>query len=158
MLAPDNVWALDPSTAGVHKIRHWDGVRWTIGPLPLDATGVAASGPADVWAWGSDDDGSAAFHFDGKAWRKVEVPAKVSLDAMVAVAPQETWLLGRPDPAPAASGPSAASEATAAAFRWDGSAWRPDPAALLHGGRLARPTGAFGQGWVAGQAGACLVT
>lgn len=90
-VAEDDVWAVgfrnpaDDEVGDQIVIERWDGKTWERQTLDDSGPGadrlfaVDASGPGDVWAVGSTDaaDGTTrplAFHWDGKAWSRVEVP------------------------------------------------------------------------------------
>ena len=86
-VAADDVWTIRELVAGDGSPYHWNGQAWTERPLPpvvLNGTSVPvkirslwASGPSDVWGFGSVDAGSisgvanylpAFMHWDGQAW------------------------------------------------------------------------------------------
>lgn len=88
--------------------QRWTGSRWELVPTPNPAvgtnqlTGVDGTSAADVWAVGFSQAGQDGVeqplieHWDGNAWKVVEVPAEraASLDAVVAVAADDTWAVG----------------------------------------------------------------
>ncbi|MEW9556208.1 hypothetical protein [Nonomuraea sp. NPDC050783] len=80
---------------------------------------VAASGPRDVWALGSPDEGVGPLlllHFDGRHWRERPAP-KVTWDAkdderfpaLAATGPHDAWIF--------------AATAALTAHHWDGERW-----------------------------------
>jgi hypothetical protein len=90
-------------------IAHWAGQSWTIVPsasVPASHTvflnGLAATGPSDVWAVGSDSSSSAtrsvAEHWNGGVWTRAAAPAGEpagsTLTAVSAHAPADVWAVG----------------------------------------------------------------
>ena len=94
-------------------VEHWDGSAWTIVPspnvqeAPNGLFGVAAAGPADVWAVGYDTpshiDRTLAEHWDGSAWTIVPSPNDgTSYNYLMGVAaippsgqgPSDVWAVG----------------------------------------------------------------
>ena len=98
-LGPNDVWAagnwVTPDDVGiglskiVTLILHWDGTAWRVVPSPNDPvrtsesmlTGLAASGPSDIWAIGQVDDwstgvhGPLILHWDGVRWSNMPTGA-----------------------------------------------------------------------------------
>ena len=107
-LAPDDVWAAgsyrDDSAADHALLEHWDGSAWHVVAAPATPyrtilAGLAATGPAGVWA-GNDveDDGLAhavTLHWDGSTWTRV--PSGTTPAARTCCRPWPPW-------APATSG------------------------------------------------------
>jgi hypothetical protein len=90
-------------------ITHWAGGSWTIVPsasVPASHTvflnGLAATGPRDAWAVGSDFSSSAtrsiAEHWNGDVWTRAAAPpgepAGSTLTAVSADGPADVWAVG----------------------------------------------------------------
>jgi hypothetical protein len=99
---------------------HWDGSRWHRSTLPSFANSsvsdVAAVAADDAWAvgrFGAD----RILHWNGTAWRPVEVsglPASAELVAVAAAGPADVWAVGQRD---------IGSRWRSFAVHWDGTAW-----------------------------------
>jgi hypothetical protein len=136
-LAPDNVWAVGNTTKRIDGsletlVVHWNGSGWerVSSPHPdpeslaqqelrieAELTGVAASGPDDIWAVGWQTLGSMMLHWDGQAWSNVRLPHvgagfKEYLYGVAARAPDDVWAVG-----------SAREEQARLILHWDGSEW-----------------------------------
>jgi hypothetical protein len=86
-LAPDNLWAAGEFIASGQDIlplvEHWDGSTWTIVPTTVGAgvifvNGIAAVGPADIWAVGESEGAVIkpfSMHWNGVKWSAVNVPS-----------------------------------------------------------------------------------
>ena len=171
-IAADDVWAVgkagDVLSPG-SLAEHWDGDEWSVVPTPnptrseqdgnvLDA--VDATGPNDVWAVGSHirragiGTGPLIVHFDGSRWRKVAPPAGRFLDSsltgVVAIAPDDAWIVG-------ARVPRGSLDEAPLAMHWDGTAWRTVRAPNPPGDRDDLLTAVTATGpddvWAVGQAG-----
>jgi hypothetical protein len=100
----DDVWI-----GGRTTVHHWDGQSWT---EPVTISGgigyvVAGTGPNDVWAVGSKDDGTGfSEHWDGSSWQLADIPAAVYPNAVVATSPTSVWV-----------------KSDEAMVHWDGQAW-----------------------------------
>jgi hypothetical protein len=136
--APDRAggaWAVGVAYTegrGRPLIEHWDGTEWRLVDVPFDPArahsleGVSVLGPDDAWAVGSTSTESGesrpiAYHWDGRAWTPVPMPAidanlhGVSADPAGGV----VWAAGtRPH-----------ETTPAVLLRWDGTAWEQIPAA-----------------------------
>ncbi|RCV56703.1 hypothetical protein DEF23_01700 [Marinitenerispora sediminis] len=154
-----NVWAFGiADDGGPTWIHRWDGADWQREELPADWTlrpTVADASAADnVWAAGVSEDGASTLHYDGTAWRAVELdPALVPTD-IEALSEDEVWLLSEPVdgwaraayfdgevwrdyPAPESTASAVSGVASDAVFaagydgdqpsveRWDGTRWQP---------------------------------
>ncbi|HEY5093712.1 MAG TPA: hypothetical protein VII69_01190 [Candidatus Eremiobacteraceae bacterium] len=85
-IGPNDVWAAgDALSPG---FGHWDGVRWSILPVPgFDYLGfeesISATADNNIWAvgWGSHrfSTGPYALHFDGSSWTQDFLPLDPSL-------------------------------------------------------------------------------
>jgi hypothetical protein len=113
---PADAWATGLGTRGA-LLLHFDGHRWQEHPLPvlprrLAFTSVAASGPDNVWLFGSDlTPAKYAWRWDGSRWHDVPFPEKhLALDAE-AFAPDDVWTVGDDRDS----------------LHWDGSRWRTVP-------------------------------
>ncbi|MEV0126207.1 hypothetical protein AB0I16_32470 [Streptomyces sp. NPDC050703] len=140
----DDAWAVGktPVTGQVDDQRtflfRYDGKTWRPYRLPprlrrldeLPSVRLAGSGPRDVWLFAGvltapeRSRPPLAAHWDGTAWRTVDLPEdfpQVVTDAVV-VGPEDAW----------------AVDGTATARHWDGRRWRavrlPDRARALAGG------------------------
>ncbi|HEY3210151.1 MAG TPA: hypothetical protein VGL18_10235 [Actinomycetota bacterium] len=139
-LGPNDVWAagsyaLNPLQSvdfgRETLIEHWDGHRWSVIPSPnvpfklANAVGgLAASGPADVWAvgsWEGDDTGRTTLieHWDGSGWAIVESPNRIDprfdihdndLRGAVTLSESDAWAVGE-------------GEGTTLTAHWDGASW-----------------------------------
>jgi hypothetical protein len=131
-LASNNVWAvgysLQSSGLGLTAIvLHWNGTAWSIaGTPPLgsnasELAGIAATGPADVWASGvyepSGQNAVLMEHFNGTAWSLVTTPSVPGdgayLASVTAVSPTEAW----------AAGTQYANTVQPLVEEWNGKAW-----------------------------------
>ena len=130
--ALDDVWVVGDG------VDHWDGTAWTP-QVPGGAgaastfTSISGSFPTDVWAVGP----AGAWHYDGKAWAAVAVPAGApALSAVWTDSLFDTWMAG----------------ANGAVVVWNGSALT-----LVSTGTTANLTAITGTGptdvWVGGAAG-----
>jgi hypothetical protein len=88
-----DIWAV--SYAGGYAL-HWNGTRWTVAKRwrrHATLTGVTALGPADVWAFGTSNDGMrgmGTWHFDGHGWARVSGPAG-DIYRACALSPANIW-------------------------------------------------------------------
>ena len=140
-LGPNNVWAagswVTQGSVGVGLakivtlILHWDGAGWRVAPSPNDPagtsgsmlTGLAASGPSDIWAIGQVDDWSTGvhapliLHWDGARWSIVptgDLGPRAKLYAVAAAGPGDAWVVGE-----SANG----AGSTPLIAHWDGRTW-----------------------------------
>ncbi|MFI9388946.1 hypothetical protein [Kutzneria sp. NPDC052558] len=155
VLAPDNVWALDASSAGP-AARHWDGTKWTEqlwSPAEYYLDSLTATGPDDVWASGFHGDQAAIMHYDGTRWEPVNIPSmkpapkqKASIHDILAISRTNVWAFGQLTS-------TTASPATFA-LNWNGSEWRKyadgfdDPGAHTQSQSGPRATGDGAGGFV----------
>jgi hypothetical protein len=111
-LSPNDVWAVgyysNASNVAQTLVQHWDGSNWSIVPSPNQGSGpnilygVAAAGPADVWAVGSQAAGSRseplAEHWNGTAWTIVATPgpgtAYNELNGVAVRSSSDIWAVG----------------------------------------------------------------
>jgi hypothetical protein len=127
-IADQDVWAvgyhLPPSKPYDEPLaEHWDGVQWSIVPIPGvrfgDLLGVAAVASNDVWAVGDTGANPLTMHWDGTAWSFVPSPNPSTqgsgLWSVAAVATNDIWAAGY-----AFNGPNQRSLIE----HWDGAAWK----------------------------------
>jgi hypothetical protein len=108
---------------------HWDGSQWTVVATPAPGVnsiflGVAAVGPADVWAVGdySLTATSAALplveHWNGSSWSIAAIPSlfRGLLAAVTAIAPNDIWAVG-------GWAGDLTSPNQPLALHWDGTSW-----------------------------------
>jgi hypothetical protein len=115
-VSPTDVWAAgiqqSPGGAFGTLIEHWNGKRWSVVPSPDPGAtgnqlyGVAAAGPADIWAVGERDnktsDTPLVEHWNGTRWSVVTVPSggvTAGLLQGVAVRGSQVWAVGQSDDA-----------------------------------------------------------
>ena len=137
-ISPTDIWAVGeqvPSSEGGEAplayqplSMHWDGIQWTIVPVPQEPGGlllndVVALASNDVWAVGANDGFHAtrAFHWDGSAWSLVPTPngGQFSddnvLTSVAAVSPNNIWAVGYIYPK--------GGTPRTLAIHWNGSQW-----------------------------------
>jgi hypothetical protein len=103
-ISANNIWAVGHLGNGRNGnlIEHFDGTSWTIVATPATAgfatlNGVSATSATDVWAVGSVGRGASVqiLHFNGQSWSAVSgLPSDSSLQAVVAIAPNNVWAVG----------------------------------------------------------------
>jgi hypothetical protein len=100
-ISPSDIWAVGNNEGAGPLIEHWDGSRWSISLLRLDANeafgGVAAVAADDVWAVGLNDLRVLTAHWDGSKWTEVPAPDpsdEDNLSAVVALASDDVWAGG----------------------------------------------------------------
>jgi hypothetical protein len=160
-LAPDDIWAAgsfaDKSGTALQPLFiHWDGKSWQ----EASATdqrggtvwGMSALSPDDIWVVGSFGALTAAFHWDGTAWKRVPTPnpgdgkGNNTLNAVTVVSANEAWAVG-----------SYSQEGIdrSLALKWDGSTWTQAPVPSLGDysdalNAIAQVPGSGGEVWAAG--------
>lgn len=134
-VSPTDAWAVGGGVATL--IEHWDGSAWStvsspsFGPAGVlrSFSAVAASGPDDVWAVGTEvevnpeDTAPISAHWDGTAWTAVQVPNHLSrfgrygaaLAGVKAVSPTDAWAVG---------GWGKRQSGKTYVVHWDGTAWK----------------------------------
>jgi hypothetical protein len=112
--------AADAWAVGLNVVLHWDGRHWQHARAPAGSYwAVAASGPKNVWAVGTDSTGYLVAHWDGLEWRRVPpphtppAPAQGAftikrLEGVLPLGTRDVWVVG--------GGPPFAAH-------WDGAAW-----------------------------------
>jgi hypothetical protein len=140
-LGPNDVWAAgrwvtqDSVGVGLAKIvtliLHWDGTAWSVVPSPNSPagtsssmlTGLAASGPSDIWAIGQVDDWTTGIHaplilhWDGARWSNIptgDLGPGVKLYGVATARPGDAWVVGD-----GANG----GGSTPLIAHWDGNTW-----------------------------------
>lgn len=156
-IASDDVWLM----GSTHPVRgctdsglpafamHWNGHAWRRVTTPTHfaygvttMTGIAASGPQDVWAVGVETTFNAssavALHWDGAAWSEVatSLTGYATLYGVAATAPNDAWAAGADDAGPLA-------------LHWDGTAWHRLSLPAAIGPNAIAATGAT-DAWVVG--------
>ncbi|HEX9993030.1 MAG TPA: hypothetical protein VGB14_08905 [Acidimicrobiales bacterium] len=125
---------------------HWDGATWS--PVTgAMATGrlwsVAASGPDDVWALGTQ-----LQHWDGRSWSVVplaDVAAAHAYTAVAASSPTDAWVVGSTFIG------TYGSRGQTLVQHWDGSSWSVVPTATTDlDDRLTAVGAAGGRAWAVG--------
>lgn len=92
-LAQNNVWAVG-NKAGKLFSEHWNGQTWqeVASPaLPGSFTGISALNANDIWAVGNN---GAIEHWNGQSWQLAMRDAQYTLNAVVARAPDDVWVVG----------------------------------------------------------------
>jgi hypothetical protein len=137
-LGPRDAWAVGSRNAPSDEIlathplvEHWNGVRWSVIPMPLAGAGafnsVSADASNDLWAVGwsvppgtTRQESDTAMrpliaHWDGRSWRVTHLPeaGPDALANVVALAPDDVWV----------AGPGISRTGTSIVQRWDGSRW-----------------------------------
>jgi hypothetical protein len=98
---PRDVWAVgyETTSSGLYHalVEHWDGVEWTVTPLPTMADSVdvlrsvAAESSSNAWAVGSYLGSTGkkyygfSLHWDGSTWSLVSMPSEASDSQLRAV-------------------------------------------------------------------------
>ncbi len=93
----------------------WNGTSWTAAHgfgAPPDPGAPIASGPDDVWGFGSGNGTAWAVHFNGKGWSRISIP--VSGSAASGSAAAGDWVTGT----------VAAQPTRVAVLHWSRGAWR----------------------------------
>jgi hypothetical protein len=177
-VSPSNVWAVggqagmrSQAPVTVPLIEHWNGIRWSIVPVPAAAVGVlesvSATSASDVWAVGAGQQSgqsAVALHFDGSSWQLVPVPAPPGtsggLSGVKALSAADAWAVGE-------SFPNAGGNGKILTDYWNGTSWQvvaappvggPGALSALSWVDAAPGTGVWAVGfWVTGAAGNSVV-
>jgi hypothetical protein len=105
---------------------HWNGINWVVVPSPspganTQLTGVSAASSTDVWAVGSEDNGTQTLilHWDGGSWAIMPSPSPGGvvnvLDGVAAASSTDAWAVG--------SYGSSGTGTLTLAEHWDGTSW-----------------------------------
>jgi hypothetical protein len=139
-LGNGNAWAVGSTgtVAGLHTgtyVTHWDGTAWSVVPSPDPAgttsgvnefNGVAATGPNDLWAvgtdWTGDQSGTSPLiaHWNGSAWSTVSLPdfgRFTTLQDVAVRSATDVWVVG------SATSADPAHRVEPLVLHWDGQAW-----------------------------------
>jgi hypothetical protein len=127
-ISSSNVWAVgyrgtDYSTATL--VEHYNGSIWSevpAGGVSGYLSSVSATGPNDIWAVGSTDNGNFIEHFDGNTWSVVPSPqpsGRSSLDSVSALSPTNAWAVG--------SRTGLGARESTFTLHWNGSTWSEVP-------------------------------
>lgn len=129
---PRDAWALgEPNGSGQGcdaDLEHWNGAAWRrvavprgtfLSTFPTFSLPLAASSASDAWIFptvvGWSDSYSYALQWNGRAWRKLSLPAGLNVRSAVAFGPRDVWAFGWISKSVAVQVPAAA--------RYDGRAW-----------------------------------
>jgi hypothetical protein len=127
-ISPSNVWAVGYRGADAIEtlVEHWNGTIWSevpaAGGVPGYLSSISATGPNDIWAVGSTDNGNIVEHFDGTAWSVVPSPqpgGASSLDSVSAFSPTNAWAVG--------SRTGLGARRSTFTLHWNGSTWSEVP-------------------------------
>jgi hypothetical protein len=125
-VSPSDVWAVGASYDAQLRYQplaeHWNGVKWSIVPVPSPGAGyllmgVTADAGNDAWAVGGSDMGGGplAEHWDGSSWSIVAVNHPPDFDELQGVTASSAGVF--------AVGPN--QDRPALVERWDGTAFQP---------------------------------
>jgi hypothetical protein len=124
-----NVWFFGWGRTAEEALR-WDGSSWHVMTIPqnLDLWRPVVLGPADVWmsdssSWTGAGWQTPLWHWDGTMWTEHDLPVLADdLFSIAGATGRHPWAVG-------IRAATASSTATGrlAAYRWDGTAWRPQP-------------------------------
>jgi hypothetical protein len=141
-ISTSDVWAVGSydyeSEPGRILIEHWDGVRWSIAPVPSPDDGelnaVVATASNDVWAIGDithtsfNPGDTLTMHWDGSNWSRVPSPNPFKgehfLYGAAAISSDDVWAVGF-------SIPSGSETGQTTTMHWDGSQWSVVPSPHL---------------------------
>lgn len=120
-----------------HGLLAWNGRRLGLIDLPdVRVNGLWASSLNDVWAVGARGTEPVAYHFDGKSWSEVKLPAEAAgtggLVDVVGRCEGDVYLVGK----------------VGAVLHWDGAQWKVVPMTLGMSMKSARKIGS--ELWVVG--------
>nr|BFE99365.1 hypothetical protein GCM10020241_10410 [Streptoalloteichus tenebrarius] len=141
---PHDVWAVgdaEVEQVGTRPLlMRWDGQSWSLVPTPLSDSpatfrAVVARSPHDVWiaaVVGSERRTAVTLHWDGREWRRIDVPdpgdvANVAMGAELHGQPLLT-VVARDDPA---------LPNRSHLWSWNGTAWTRVPVPVIDDQRLA---------------------
>lgn len=142
---PNDVWAVgtyvnrgEPTGTSHPLAMHWNGSGWSQVTVPASGNAilyaVTTISPTDAWAVGSKNGyhTPVAYHWNGVAWTEVPTPpvgagGNTPFYAVTALGSDKVWAVGYTS---GSNGPLLLIE------RWDGVAWRVEPAPPLELGGL----------------------
>lgn len=118
---------------------HWNGIEWTAAPVQPAIGGgrsglvaIASTASNDLWAVGYQHNRPAILRYDGHVWARIPSDVPGALTAVVALAPDDAWVVGE------------------RIQRWDGTGWT--ELGTVRAGGVLRGVGAVGPGdvWAVG--------
>ena len=113
----------------VPALYRWNGSRWLRhrSPVVFAPTDVAVAGPKAAWTAGVAKSGPVALHWNGRAWRKVPIPAGAgAINALAAGSDGSAW-----------AGAAGGSATGSTVLRWRSGRWRKVKVPLPAGAALA---------------------
>ena len=89
-----------PAPPGVSKVLHWNGKRWAVARTFKNAyvSAITSVSRKNVWAFGVDTKGAAAWHYNGRTWKRQAAPALV--EKAGSVKGGKIWTLALPPTLP----------------------------------------------------------
>lgn len=138
-LSPTDAWAVG-NQGSPPLAEHWNGMRWTVTPIPGaprlgSFSGVAAISPSNVWAVGTEGTFGVPFsaHWNGHTWRIVAMPVPrprrgVQMGGLTRIAGSRQLF---------AVGSQLASHGRQVIERWTGSRWLIEPVPPLARGAVS---------------------
>jgi hypothetical protein len=108
-VSANNVWAVGQSSSNnvdEALIEHWNGRRWSVipganlGSVSYSGLGATTAISANnIWAVGSDSNGTLTEHWNGRSWSVVPSPSPVAysnieLTGVTAVSTNDVWAVG----------------------------------------------------------------
>jgi hypothetical protein len=142
-VARNDAWVVRYTNTGAFgpvMFEHWNGSRWRLGRLGVQAFGppsVSGSSSRDVWIVGTTPEFEPwTLHYDGHGWSSVPAPAEPNevdvLDDVLSLAPDDAWAVG-------ASYGRGTGTQQALVLHWDGIRWSrvAAPAGLINLSGLA---------------------
>ncbi|RCV57598.1 hypothetical protein [Marinitenerispora sediminis] len=138
VIAPDDVWLVaevgtqvwSRGPGATRHVLHFDGAGWSRAALPPTGYELAALGPDNVIAVGTDGRQLTAERWDGAVWRPMPVPEqplptgtggrdRYEFTGVHAEAPDDVWAVGR-----LVNSDGLSSVRGAVLAHWDGTAWQ----------------------------------
>ncbi|MQY07132.1 hypothetical protein [Actinomadura macrotermitis] len=117
-----DAWAVAAHKGDIGSVFRWDRRQWRQSPFPGTPRDVSARANDDVWIAGSAKGKAAAWHWNGKAWRRAPIaPVTGELTAVSARGRADAWAVGSRDDRPLI-------------MHWNGRSWTSPPGAA-RGGR-----------------------
>jgi len=134
-ITANDVWAVGgPVVVQPYRslVEHWNGAAWSIvhgASFPGVLWGVAAAGPADIWAVGTLNFPGRALieHWNGRSWTATALPFNGWLRGVTALAGDDVWAVGLRWAANGAESPLT--------MHFDGRTWAQVPSPRLLPGR-----------------------
>lgn len=161
-ISENDVWAagyIYHDTTGQRPlVMHWNGIAWSIAPLPNTASGccfvgnsgyrlssLSANAANDIWAVGELGGKNLTMHYNGSSWSVVNSPNDLQkqqnyLTGVAALSTNDVWAVGVSFSSSINSAGTPTSTEVTTIMHWNGSAWSlvasPDPSIyhnLLYG-------------------------